>query len=119
MHYTNYPSKLTLAVGARVMYLNNDKFKYGLYNGSVGIITKIHDQENIEVSFPLNNGIKTFHIKKDTIFFILNGMPAKRTKFPIQNAFALTVHKTQGLTLPHITISLDESIFAKDRRMSL
>ncbi len=40
-------------------------------------------------------------------------MSAKRIQFPLQNAFALTVHKTQGLTLPHITLSLDESIFAK------
>jgi ATP-dependent DNA helicase PIF1 len=30
----------------------------------------------------------------------------------LQNAFALTVHKTQGLTLPHSTISLDTSMFA-------
>ena len=44
---------------------------------------------------------------------MLNCMPAKRTQFPLQNAFALTVHKTQGLTIPHVTLSLDESIFAK------
>ena len=39
-------------------------------------------------------------------------MPAKRIQFPLQNAFALTVHKTQDITLPHSTLSLDESIFA-------
>src|ERR1041384_2037182 len=33
-------------------------------------------------------------------------------QFPLQNAFALTVHKTQGLTLPHTTVSLDTSMFA-------
>src|ERR1700733_7844512 len=27
-------------------------------------------------------------------------------------AFALTVHKTQGLTLPHTTVSLDSQMFA-------
>ena len=42
----------------------------------------------------------------------LNGAPAQHTQFPLQNAFALTVHKTQGLTLPHATISLDEQMFA-------
>ena len=40
-------------------------------------------------------------------------MSAKRIQFPLQNAFALTIHKTQGLTLSHITLSLNESIFAK------
>ncbi len=40
-------------------------------------------------------------------------MSAKRIQFPLQNAFALTVHKTQSLILSHITLSLDKSIFAK------
>jgi hypothetical protein len=39
-------------------------------------------------------------------------MPAKRTQFPLQNTFALTVHKTQSITLPYSTLSLNESIFA-------
>jgi len=30
----------------------------------------------------------------------------------LQNAFAVTVYKTQGLTLPHSTILLDTSMFA-------
>ncbi len=112
MHHTNYPVELVLSIGTRVMYLNNTQFKHGLYNGSIGIVMKIDDQESIEVAFPLTNGIKTFTIQKDTAFFTYNGMPAKRIQFPLQNAFALTVHKTQGLTLPHSTLTLDESIFA-------
>ena len=112
MHHTNYPVELVLSVGSRVMFLNNTQFKHGLYNGSIGVIMKICDQESVEVAFPLADGIKTFAIQKDTAFFTFNGMPAKRTQFPLQNAFALTVHKTQSITLPHSTLSLDESIFA-------
>src|SRR5436190_13682018 len=108
MHHTNYPVELVLSVGTRVMYLNNTQFKHGLYNGSVGIVMKICDQETIEVAFPLATGIKTFAIQKDTAFFTYNGIPAKRIQFPLQNAFALTVHKTQGLTLLHSTLTLDE-----------
>jgi len=51
-------------------------------------------------------------LKLSQFFFTFNGMPAKRIQFPLQNAFALTVHKTQSITLPHSTLSLDESIFA-------
>jgi ATP-dependent exoDNAse (exonuclease V) alpha subunit len=35
-------------------------------------------------------------------------------QLPLQNAFALTVHKTQGLTLSKITISFNTGIFAYD-----
>ena len=112
MHYINYPAELVLSVGTRVMFLNNSQFKHGLYNGSIGVVMKICNQESVEVAFPLTDGIKTFTIQKDTVFFTFNGMPAKRIQFPLQDAFALTVHKTQSITLPHSTISLDESIFA-------
>ena len=47
-----------------------------------------------------------------TRYFIINGVNYSRTQFPLQNAFALTVHKTQSLSLPHITVSLDSSIFS-------
>ncbi|CAG8612432.1 17247_t:CDS:2 [Cetraspora pellucida] len=43
--------------------------------------------------------------------FYLNGIPASRTQYPIQNAFALTIHKTQELTLPNISMNLDNQIF--------
>ncbi len=119
MHYTNYPVELVLAVGTRVMFLNNTQFRHGLYNGSIGVIMKICDQENLEVAFPLTDGIKTFTIQKETVFFTFNGMPAKRIQFPLQNAFALTVHKTQSITLPHSTLSLDESIFACGQAYSM
>jgi len=45
-------------------------------------------------------------------YFDINKSSASRQQFPLQNAFALTVHKTQGLTLPHATVSIDENMFA-------
>lgn len=47
-----------------------------------------------------------------TAHFELNGAPAQWMQFLLQNTFALTVHKTQGLTLPHATVSLDEQMFS-------
>jgi len=35
-----------------------------------------------------------------------------RHQFPLQNAFALTVHKTQSLTLPEVSLNLDQQIFS-------
>ena len=47
-----------------------------------------------------------------TSYFTVNGMNASRRRFPLQNCFALTVHKCQGLTLPHISLFLDDQFFA-------
>ena len=110
--YTNLPSELTVKEGARVMFLTNKLFNENLCNGSIGVVTKLIDEDNIEVAFPIDTGINQVIVKKITTYFNLNETPAQRTQFPLQNAFALTVHKTQGLTLPHTTISLDEQMFA-------
>ncbi|CAG8540265.1 27412_t:CDS:1, partial [Racocetra persica] len=39
-------------------------------------------------------------------------MPAYCNQFPLQNAFALTVHKTQGLTIFNVSVSIDKQMFA-------
>ena len=44
---------------------------------------------------------------------MMNGAPASRTQFPLIDAFALTVHKVQGLTLPDISLNLDTQMFEK------
>lgn len=47
-----------------------------------------------------------------TAYFSVNGVPCRRTQLPLAVAFALTVHKTQGLTLNRVTVSLDSGMFA-------
>ena len=66
----------------------------------------------IEVAFPISTGMVIMRVEKDTAYFVVNGSLARCTQFLLQNAFALTVHKTQGLTLPHTTVLLDTSMFA-------
>ena len=111
-HHTNLPSEITIKEGARVMFLTNKLLDKGLCNGSIGVITKLIDENHIEVAFPVKSGINQVIVEKITAYFNLNGAPAQRIQFSLQNAFALTVHKTQGITLPHATISLDEQMFA-------
>jgi len=94
------------------MFLNNKYFSKGIYNGSIGVILRILNESLVEVIFPISTGMVIMKVEKDTTYFVVNGGSARRTQFPLQNAFSLTVHKTQGLTLPHTTVSLDTSMFA-------
>src|SRR6266511_1357644 len=110
--HTNYPCEVILKEGSRVMFLNNKYFSKGIYNGSIGVLLRVLNDSLVEVVFPVSTGMIIMKVEKDTSYFIVNGASARRTQFPLQNAFALTVHKTQGLTLPHSTISLDTSMFA-------
>ncbi|GES75098.1 Pif1-like helicase domain-containing protein [Rhizophagus clarus] len=67
----------------------------------------------VRVVFSIIGGIVDIVIKKDTATFFIDGKPSSRCQFPLQNSFALTVHKTQGLTLPEVSLSLDNQIFAE------
>src|SRR4051794_25633054 len=73
---------------------------------------KVYNKQSINVAFLTKKGICYVTVNKTTDRFNYNGQQASRYQFPIQNAFSLTVHKTQGLTLPDITISLDSQMFA-------
>jgi len=111
---TNLPEHLQLQIGARIMWLDNTLFENGICNGSVGVITGIEDYDaGIKAIFPVSAGIVEIIVRKVTKHFYVNGFQGSRTQYPIQNAFALTVHKTQGLTLSRISVSLDEQMFAR------
>ena len=45
-------------------------------------------------------------------FFNINGISCSQTQYPLQDAFALIIHKTQGLSLNHISLALDASLFS-------
>jgi ATP-dependent exoDNAse (exonuclease V) alpha subunit len=98
------------------MFLNNKYFSKGIYNRSIGVVLRILNDSLVEVVFPTSTGMVVMKIEKDTVthtaYFIVNGGAARCTQFPLLNAFGLTIHKTQGLTLPHATVSLDTSMFA-------
>src|ERR1044071_3569127 len=110
---TNLPSSVRLQPGARVMYLNNSLIEQGICNGTIGIITDIDlSNQSVRVAFSIRGSIIDTTIYKQTHYFDLYGSNCHRTQFPLQNAFALTVHKTQGLTLSKVSLALDENIFS-------
>ena len=95
------------------MYLKNDLINQDICNGTIGIVTDVNlETLKVRIAFSIRGGIVDIEIKRETVTFIIDGKPSSRCQFPLQNAFALTVHKTQGLTLQEISLSLDNQIFS-------
>ncbi len=91
------------------MYLNNFKTNLKIYNDTIGVITDVNIETNsVRVSFNIPNRIIDISIKPHTNYFMINRNHASHYQFPIQNYYALIVHKIQGLTLNNISVSLDD-----------
>ena len=82
-------------------------------NGTVGIVTHMNaESKTARIAFIGNETITDAYVTPKTIHFTVNGNSASRTQFPLQDCFALTVHKSQGLTLPRTSVFLDSQFFA-------
>lgn len=61
---------------------------------------------------PLFEGTQFVPIFSATCKFEYERRDCTRVQFPIRTAFAITVYKSQGLTLPKVVLNLDKKDFA-------
>ena len=104
------PETLELKIGAQVMMLKNYWQDSGIVNGSTGIVVDFSEDGIPVVEF--YNG-RTYEIKsEDWTVEIFNPetnemeFVAGMTQIPLRLAWAITVHKSQGMTLDKIKCQL-------------
>jgi hypothetical protein len=100
------PEKLILKIGTEVMFVKNNYDK-GYVNGTRGIVIDFDelDQPIIE----LRNGDKVT-VGTDTWGIDDEGkVLASITQMPLRHAWAITVHKSQGMSLDEAVIDLSRS----------
>lgn len=114
-----YPvdANLQLKIGAQVMFVKNDLSIHKQYfNGKMGIIESLSDQE-ILVHFPEEK--KSIPVEKyewQNIRYTVNEMTKEIEEdvlgtfvhYPIKLAWAITVHKSQGLTFDKAAVDVSQ-----------
>ena len=126
------PATLDLKVGAQVMLLKNIDLEKGLANGSRGVVVRFqrpHNQSELPTGFKkiMLPVVRFDSIKavgkteegdgssEDNEFVIhpeewTNKMGdqtvSSRVQIPLRPAWSISVHKSQGMTIPNLTVNL-------------
>ena len=122
----NLHKSLPLCLGARVMLTENSWTERGLVNGALGTVKGFHWQEgaDIERSIPtilvtfdnydgplledFEGGICAVPIAPSKREFTINNVACTCIQVPLTVAWAITIHKAQGITADKIVTNIVE-----------
>lgn len=99
------PSQLYLKINAQVMLLKNINIAAGLVNGARGVVIRI-DRGVPTVRFKNNQEYVCKHEK--WMIKTATGGNVTRRQVPLKLAWAFSIHKSQGLTLDCVEMSLSK-----------
>ena len=116
----SYPAdeRLVLKEGAQVMFINNDSSaEHQFYNGKIGHVVSI-TKEGITVKCPDDDfTIQVESMEWENTKYVLNEktkeiesqVQGTFTQYPLRLAWAITIHKSQGLTFERAIIDAASS----------
>ncbi len=109
---------LKVKVGAQVMFVKNDvSGDKRYYNGKIGIVTEVQD-DKIFVEDPIKGTLievvrETWQNLKYQYDAVKDSVSQEEVgtfkQFPLKLAWAITIHKSQGLTLEKVIIDAERS----------
>ena len=114
------PRELKIKVGANVMFIKNDP-EGRWVNGTLGTVSECLDKKKKNIKIKINN--KTHKVEReewnkvkftydDDSDEVLEEVVSSFKQFPIKLGWAVTIHKSQGLTLESCSVDLGSGAFA-------
>ncbi len=114
------PRELKIKVGANVMFIKNDP-EGRWVNGTLGTISECLDKKKKYIKVKINK--KTHKVEREAwnkVRFtydedsdeVLEEVISSFKQFPIKLGWAVTIHKSQGLTLENCSVDLGAGAFA-------
>ncbi len=115
-----YPaeSSLELKIGAQVMFIRNDMDKSRRYfNGKIGTVMEIEDEKILVLCKGDPDAIEVSRHEWKNVRYTLNNSSRQIdeeemgsfTQYPLRLAWAITIHKSQGLTFEKAIIDAGEA----------
>ena len=107
---------IVIKIGCKIMLRRNIDISLGLVNGAIGIVCSVKyslDQSNVvdTITIKFDDGKQHTLEKVNSKFQVLDKAFVIRRQFPVSSAYAITVHKSQGLTLHNVLVDIGNNIF--------